>query len=256
MSHSRAAVIGTRIDALLAAYAASLSGYEVNIIPHGDQHNLRQSRFGGHYIDMPIPGLDGIPSDAVYQHLYGSRDEFRAASGEEFWSPRNVDVAWDIRAVYNTLFMWALPRIDMALALHEEHIGTLVHLLDEYDRVISETPRSWWGFPDDVLRSTHSWIAEGEDIHAPCGLNTIICQGNGATGWFRATNLFSQKTIEWPSGSKPPIPNLHRRIIPRGSQLSDDANGIPNLLHVGELGAWSPGYRPSDSFRDALEFLS
>lgn len=260
----RALVLGCGPAGLMAAHALTLDGHDVIVV----SKKRKSEMYGAQYLHMPIPGMTDKPGVEISYTLQGTAMEYRRkvygdgslAKGQKV----SVDeltgshMGWDIRSTYDNL--WDRYGDDVQ---HEEDIDAT------YVRVAMEALK-----PDVVFCTipghaicedleTHSFIYEEvyaigdapeRGIFCPVIVepNTVVCNGEPAPAWYRAANVFSRKTAEWPVQSKPPISNVTLIQKP----LRTTCTCLPDVVRLGRFGKWQKGILSHEAFVGARAYAS
>lgn len=251
----RGVVLGCGPAGLFAAKALEECGYEVEIF----SVKRRSEMFGAQYLHAPIPGYaDEEPTDLRYV-LRGTVDGYAekvyGAGAPADVSPAMLDPdqqVWDIRRTYNLLWTEWVDRItDRKL-----DPATIAALSAGADATVSSIPlptlchdpgghafsaQKIWAIGDAPERGT---FAPNFGI-AP---NSVVCDGTPDTGWYRASNVFGYRTVEWPHLRKPPIPDIAEVVKP----LKTNCRCFPKVSRVGRYGTWTKGVLSHTAYSETL----
>jgi hypothetical protein len=253
------AVLGCGPAGLLAAHAASISGWDFSIY----SRKVKSKLYGAQYLHQPIPELDcGAPRIVEYQ-LRGTPELYRAkvygddwdgnVSPEDYW---DAHYAWDIRAAYNNL--WALYEDEVRpIDIRWSAYGALAKHLNKHDLVISTVPRKVWAEEGDVFESAKIWalgdteMPRVEPAYRPAPFH-VICESDARVPWYRVSNIFGYCTIEWPYSDSSPQDGAS--IVEK--PLRHNSTAASDFIHLGRYGAWKKGYLSHQAFFDALNELA
>lgn len=250
-----AVVLGCGPAGLFAAHALTENGYRVTI-----HSKLRRSEmYGAQYLHHPIPGLtdDQEPVTVRYQ-LEGTAEDYRAkVYGNGANVPTSVETleeeheAWDIRAAYYKA--WSLYA---NLILHRDvtplSLQDTIRHAGRRTVIVSSIPlRSLCFRPEDhVFSSQQIWAigdAPERGVFVPflAPHNTVVCNGLRDTGWYRMSNVFGYRTVEWPGGKKPPIKN----VAPVEKPIATNCDCFhPRVYRVGRYGTWTKGVLAHEAY--------
>jgi hypothetical protein len=252
----RAAVLGCGPAGLFAAHGLIRNGWDVQIYS-----KKRPSRlFGAQYLHAPIDFLspmDEEPTQIDYR-LEGTVEGYR----EKVYGPNAPHImvspqslvgqhhAWDIRAAYE--YAWKLYEglVTDVVMLPQMLAEPLVSDVSVHLVVNSIPARSMCLRPDShQFHSTQVWAMGdapefGQTVPIEVERDTVVCNGSRDTGWYRASNVFGHKTVEWPGGRKPPLPGVAavEKPLYKSCDCWTRPGDLPRgtrYLAVGRYGAWS-----------------
>lgn len=253
----RVLILGCGPAGLMAAHGAVKGGADsVQIISKKRKSEL----FGAQYLHAPIPEmpmgnhvrinyiLEG-DAQAYREKVYG-RNWDGTVSPEDLTEPHS---AWDIRAAYDWLWdQYGKYVVDMELS-RAHTVST-----DSADVVISTIPRPVLCTQEHVFKSADVWAAgdapsRGIAIPYVCEENTVICNGHRSPLWYRLSNVFGHKTIEWPmyGDLKPPVENVS--LVHKPTSHNCDCN--PGIVYAGRYGRWEKGILSHTAYTTALNAL-
>lgn len=274
--NKNAAVLGCGPAGLFAAHALIRNGWRVRIYSRKRVSDM----YGAQYLHAPIPGLSASRPVTLRYDLVGTVDDYRekvyGPSPEQILvSPQALESehpAWDIREAY--LAAWdryadLITDTEVSPAfLGVGDWGTNVEspsmlFLDNFNLIVSTIPAKQMCFRPEGHRFHSTFVyAKGEapdrgqfvDLDIPA--NTVICNGSRDTGWYRASNVFGHKTIEWPGRRKPPVSGVASVEKPLYSDCScwirpGDLPRGTRYLPLGRYGAWSKNQLSHHAFEIA-----
>ena len=243
------AVFGSGPAGLFAAQAAHDAGNVVQIYARG----MKSTLYGAQYLHAPIPTLDCGDRHKVQYHLNGTSAEYRAkVYGQD--APLGLSVspetlnrdhdAWDIRSAYND----AWERFSPLIQETEINLSWLrsFDATQRVDLVI-------WSIPlapsclgnGHVFQAQQIW-AQGDapDLGWHCSVHVdpwlVVANGRAEPSWYRASNVFGYKTVEWPDGTKPPVKGIARVNKPIATNCNCWSKlGGSQVIRVGRYGTWS-----------------
>lgn len=252
---TRVAVFGAGPTGLVAAHAAIASGADVTIY----SRKRKSFMFGAQYLHAPIPGVEcGDPAAVMYM-LRGTPEDYRRkVYGEAYEgvvSPQTysgIQEAFDIRATYDRL--WERYNHIVVDTNITPSWLTSSFKANEFDAVFSSLPQ-----PQLCIRSEHEFkqqsiLAMGDapeyGLFVPMFIvaNAVICNGNPEPSWYRLSNIFGYKTVEWSDsiGFAPNPLRSQQAVKP----LSNDCNCWPNITRIGRFGKWQKGWLVHHAYDD------
>lgn len=268
-----ALVLGCGPAGLFAAHGLVQNDWRVTILSRKAKSEL----FGCQYLHAPIPGLtDGLwPEDVTYR-LDGDPAGYR----EKVYGTGNVTTsvetlekdhqAWDIRTAYDrawSLYSDAIEDRDvspelMGIEKWDPNAGPVrprtVMDPGRFDLVLNSIPLPSLCFGKHEFHSTEVW-AMGDAPHrgqyVPLSVDpfTIVCDGTRDRGWYRASNVFGYKTVEWPLKSKPPLPGIARVTKPLWTDcVCYQEEYYTPWFNVGRYGTWTKGILAHHAYARAV----
>lgn len=252
------AVLGAGPAGLMAAEAAAHLGHQVRVFSRKTKSHLN----GAQYLHQPIPTCPTPDSVEVAYVLRGTALEYRTKVYGPRWdgtvSAEDLDEnhsAWDIRATYD--FLWNNWRSEIEdFELVPSSIPTL--LASGAETIVSSIPAPALCTRDHTFGSVQAWAAgeaPGLGISLPydCPENTVVCNGEPDTSWYRLSNIFGYKTIEWPDAlrSAPPVKTVAQISKP----TFNNCDCWPDVVRVGRYGRWEKGVLSHDAYTDTNSAL-
>jgi hypothetical protein len=244
----RVVILGCGPAGLVAAHTAYSLGADFTILANRQKSKL----YGCQYLHGPVLGI-GAQSTRVRYLLRGSTDGYRRKVYGDSWegkvSPEDLGQhhrAWDIRQAYDSL--WSI----YGDFVRQCHITThyAARLVADFDLVISSIPAyvvcsGNHNFHSRLIRADGSapWKSDMPELSD----NTVICDGNPAVPWYRASKVFGHSTIEWPEDGDQGV--LVRK------PLTTDCDCLPQILRVGRYGAWDKSKLVHQVAADVTEAL-
>lgn len=244
----RAAVLGCGPAGLFAAHALVDAGWDVTVY----SNRRRSEMFGAQYLHAPVPGLAEIGT-VIHYRLQGSvvayRDKVYEGMPVESVSPESLagyHRAWDIRAAYYD----AWERYQ-SLIKHTPGIGAadVEDLRGKGFRlIVSSLPAPSICMGLHRFQSQKVWASgdapeRGKMCPVETPADTVICNGDPAPSWYRASNVFGYNTCEWPGGTKPPL-DVAEVIKP----IKTDCDCQPGVLRIGRYGTWTKGVLSHEAY--------
>lgn len=264
-------ILGCGPAGLLAAHAASYAaefGAQVAIASTKKKSEL----FGCQYLHGPIPNLDLRTTTVDYQ-LVGTADDYAAkVYGNRLMAGTVSPVsltgshpAWDLRQAYDRLWeRWESYIMDVTLSpadiepfLHFQRPDVVINSLPL--PVLCQRPE------EHAFRAEECWAmgdapALGQTVPVPCPEDTVVCNGDPDTGWYRVSHIFGHKTAEWPGlRPRPPFEGVVRFKKPLATTCTcwhlSEGEQKQDILRVGRYGTWTKGVLSHEAFNTALHFL-
>lgn len=257
------AVLGCGPAGLLAAHACVMSGVdrsEIRIYSKVRKSHL----YGAQYMGAPIPGIQmGRPTVLTYS-LRGTIDQYRnKVYGHTFKgivSPQDfmgVHQAWDIRAMYD----WLWQEYESLMRNVEDiNPGWIVgDLPTEYKTIFSSIPKDKLCFNKDIHKfpGQRIWAmgdAPGiQDVAVQSEPNSIVCDGTDIVAWYRMSNVFGYRTIEW-ADTGVTRPRVAVAVVKPIHNNCDCWRG--RLIPIGRYGRWEKGVLVHSVFEQVSDALS
>lgn len=256
----KVAILGCGPAGLLAAQGvvdSKVQNIEIRVFSRKSKSDLH----GAQYLHRPIPGFTLDVGEVIDYKLVGSPEDYRAKVYGQAWhgtvSPEELGEphkGWDIRRTYDRLWLvWGSYIEDVWL--NEATIQQIRHDFKP-DLVISSIRR------DTVCDGRHffhsqSVVAAGDapslgiQIPYQCPPNTVICNGERDVAWYRISNIFGHKTVEWgPTIVRAPLNSAATVQKP----LSTDCDCHPDFKWVGRYGKWQKGVLSHTAYWDAMKY--
>lgn len=253
-------VLGCGPAGLMAAHAAALADSKVAILSHKQKSKL----FGAQYLHAPIPLA--TPSDAdvavVNYELRGTIDGYRQ---KVYPDQPDVQVSpetlgglhhgWDLRATYERL--WGM----YGHAVTEFHItpDTVQQAIKDLqaDLVVSTVPAPALCSNGHNFRSQQvQAFGDAPELNRYCPISvkesTVVVDGTQDVSWYRASNIFGYKTVEWPAHVSPPIPGVSSIRKP----IDTDCDCMPAVMRSGRFGKWRKGVLSHETFAEVSQALA
>lgn len=274
------AILGCGPTGLFAAHALRQMGARFDIY----SKKRRSEMFGAQYLHKPIHGLSKNPPVKMRYLLEGSAEGYREKvyaqeqARVESTSPQDLEGehwAWDIREAYFKAWDYyqaqviETPRIDSSWV-------TAILRSGVYNAVISTVPAPAICSQGHQFNSVEI-LAVGDaperGIVAPkcfdCPPNTVICNGDPDEAWYRQSNVFGHRTVEWPYSAghqKLSMPYDHR-LVYEYDEVIDAAvvkKPIDNncecfagepLFRMGRYGRWQKGELAHQAYFETIKML-
>lgn len=271
MNRGTVAILGCGPAGIFAAHAATISGYNVAIF----SKKRRSEMFGAQYMHMPLPGLR-MDSRTISYKLVGTVDGYRR---RVYGDVERVKIevspealagtyrAWDIRAAYYQLYsqyesdIVHTGEIDGAFIVSAtrrgmgKHFTAVVNTIPMPQMCIKQSRHSFysqdvWAIGDAPERGVECPVTVAPD--------SVVCNGSeyvGAPEWYRASNIFGYKTVEWPYYQRPSIANGIRPAMVRKPILTN-CDCHAGVIRVGRYGKWTKGELSHHAFLQVQELLN
>lgn len=260
----RVAVLGCGPAGLMAVSAAIMADPYADIIVLS---NKRKSKlYGAQYLHAPIPGYtDEENFTQVAYLLKGETDDYRRKVYGPMWdgtvSPEDLTAehrAWDIRETYDRLWedyedivenvqidpaglRWILDgkskwgRFNLVISsLHAQTICTEGHQ-----------------FQSVKIRAAGDAPALGVELPYRCAEDTVVCNGDDHPSYYRLSNIFGHKTVEWPEWIDPPITHVFV-----DKPLKTNCDCWPQMLRVGRYGKWEKGVLTHHGYEEVRQHVN
>lgn len=220
--------------------------------------------FGAQYLHWPIPGM--TPNDPVMVNyvLQGTADDYRRKVYGRMWdgkvSPEDLSephLGWDIRSTY--LNLWAT----YAHIIEDTWLDPLgIRAIMENhkpDIIINSVPRDGLCYRGHIFGGAEIWAAGdapdmGIDVNSmyPCPDDTVVCNGDPQTGFYRKSRVFGHTTVEWPGSlGRVPIATASKVLKPTYT----DCDCWPTVKHVGRYGTWSKTVLSHEAYKQARQIV-
>lgn len=257
----KAVVLGCGPAGLFAAHALVQDGWSVTIL----SKKRRSEMYGAQYLHMAIPGLAAKEGEVRYilqggsnseyrQKVYGNKEGFTVSPQDIPSEPTRV---WDIRAAYFD----AWSRYQHLIVDRRMVTGMTVSMLfltDPPDLVVSSIPRFYLcrdfrhKFESQRVWARGDAPERGIFVDQKCPDGYVICNASADTPWYRLSNIFGYKTIEWP---RPPKSTSEDGAATVKKPIRHDCDCLDDLglrlLHVGRYGRWQKGVLSHTAYYDA-----
>lgn len=260
-----AIVLGCGPAGLLAAQAYASLGMEVGIISRKVRSYISGAQFLHEYIsDVTPDSPDGIidvrkegTREGYAMKVYG--DPHAPVSWDNYEGPIP---AWSLRKAYDLLWdvwedrikdaevtldvlewcgMWDENRVASSIPL-----PVLAAAWDEVTGELAEVPEPWDFKKQDV------WITNR--LNMSLARQTIVYNGDPATDWYRASNLWGYAGMEYSydiGGNPERVKKIQKPL----------ANNVPNgvwdgILRVGRYGAWEKTKLAHHAYTEVLKAVA
>ena len=258
----KVAVLGCGPAGLMAAWGAQSVTPEAHVRVFS--RFIKSDMFGAQYLHKPIPGVPVSESITVRYTLDGTAEGYRdkVYGRMPFIGDVSVEAlepdheAWDIRETYD--WLWDVWREEIAdVQIDPEGVE---RILDMADIVINTIPAPALCWQGHSFRAQEIWAAGsaptlGISIPYYCPPDTVICNGNETPTWYRISNIFDHKTVEWSLHSMPNRPPVGKpSLVPK--PIDHNCTCWPRLLSAGRYGMWKKGilsHEAYDAARKAVE---
>lgn len=246
----RILVIGAGPAGLFATHAAVQLGHDVTVVSKHQKSHL----YGAQYLHAEVPGLTIPETFEVHYVLCGEVEEYAAkVYGEtppDFVSPQRLvgtHKGWDIRSAYNQAWdLYGSTATRMSIA-GPDGLRSLLDLVGA-DITISTMPANLLCYQPQshYFTARDAWaIGDAPDrgIQAPRMVerNSVVCNGERDSGWYRASNILGYNTVEWPDERRPPIEGVAKITKPVRTNCDCWAD-TGRVWRAGRYGTWQKGY--------------
>lgn len=252
---SNVVVLGCGPAGLAAAITAFNLGHKITI---ASKEFKMSEQFGCQYLHAPIQGFENVPKVKVKYRLIGTPEQYRKKVYGEEWlskvSPEDFvgdHEAWDIRETYRRMFQIISDSFFFQFKEIEIVKGNIDEVRDlDADKIISTIPAV------NLCSKSHTFIrhmiyAKGSMEQDSLEDNNVLCVGTEKTSWYRSSNVFGYRTVEWPAQSWA-APGAVKVMKP----LSTNCDCNPGIIRVGRYGAWQKSFLVHQVPGKVEEFLS
>lgn len=263
MVRPKVTVLGAGPSGLVAAHAARQAGYDVMVLSKKRKSHL----WGCQYLHAEIPGLPHLRTPAVEVHyqLEGTAEGYLAkVYGEDYdgtVSPQEMTeyhAAYDLRETYTRLWdRWEKDIVDAELV----NPRVAHDVIPDFTRegiVFNTIPRHALCVErGHLFASQEVWAMGDSDEQVvpvrPPADNTVVCNGDPDTSWYRTSKVFGHVTCEWPwrDGKRPPF----RGVVPLVKPLHTNCTCLPEVHYVGRYGKWQKGYLVHQVYQEVTAVL-
>lgn len=258
----KVAILGCGPAGLMAAHAAAIQGCEVVIF----SRKVKSPIYGAQYLHSPIPYVTNLEHVVKVNYSFtGTADQYRSKVYGQSWiglvSPEDLTEphdAWDLRATYDHLWRLYHKYIN---SMEIDQFNFTVIQETEVSLIVNSVPREALCLGGHYFGASEIWAAGdapdlGIKIPYNCPENTVLCNGEREPAWYRLSNIYGHKTVEWPGSieSKPPIQTCSKVRKPTWTDCKcwlDESR----LLHVGRYGRWEKGYLSHEAFQDTAQAI-
>lgn len=263
----KAVVLGCGPAGLFAAHALNLAGWDVIIW----SKKRRSEMYGAQYLHQPIPHLVQTEGKVRYvlqgggtldyrRKVYGDRGEaLDLTVSPETIDPTVDHPAWDIRVAYYDAWGLYQNRIVHREMITGMHLG-LIMRTEKPDLIVNSIPRYFLcGQPFHKFEYQSVWAVgdapeRGIFVSGPTIPDGyVLCQADPEVAWYRISNIFGYRTIEW---AKPPKDSsINAARVKKPIQTNCDCNKDLPLIHVGRYGAWTKGVLSHSAFYETQTWI-
>lgn len=265
MTSIRIAVLGAGPAGLAAIHGLKLAlARRLNVIPHFTvitADPVPSTMYGAQYLHQPIPGVTRDLPRTINYRLLGSVSNYsEKVYGPNFndsVSPEDLPEthsAWDLRLTYQHL--WSLYH--RHLDLYNIYPSAMPNILEAHDFVVSSIPANRICLKGHHFSSQQIYAAGeapeiGRTLPYHCAEFNVVCNGMPEPRWYRLSNIYGRKTVEWPAGLKPPV----RGVVSVNKPLRNTCNcwESEKYLRVGRYGRWEKGVLVHQAFDAAYEWI-
>ena len=248
----KVAILGSNVEALLAAYTAKLFNCNVKIFTTNDTFPKlnRASNFTPEPLNSFIPGNLCDKPDVIYLFKTEPENIVKKALLAEFvftdlpyFSTDNPHfLGWNLSHITSRLFTETFGDVVLCNVMNEALVEDIRN--SGSDIIISTVPLSEicknpaHSFP--LLTTVGSFKDWGYEIDS--GLeDSFICWNGGNPSWFRVSHTFGRVFTEFPSTIKPPYISKEE-LFPVEYPNNTTCNCNPDILRIGNWGNWSSDY--------------
>lgn len=257
----KVAVLGCGPAGLIAAHGVATLGHDVAIF----SKPRKSFMYGAQYLHRPVPGVtDPLEYVTVEYQLQGTVEQYRAKvydkqlNGDQASSVEALEdkhEAWDIRSTYDRL--WEMYSPDIVATDLSVHMA-VDNIIKMSDLVISSVPAPLLCLSGHQFQSQQVWAAgeaHDRDIKLPyyCKENTVVCNGNEMPTWYRLSNVFGVKTVEWPFWVRRPPVGQPAAV---NKPMRTNCGCYRSIVRVGRYGKWQKGVLSHEGYDIARQAAS
>jgi hypothetical protein len=216
---------------------------------------------GCQYLHAPIPGLKDAQTAKVGYHLIGTPEQYRLKVYGNEWkgkvSPEDFigeHDAWDIRETYNRLWHGVKFYAHSQIRIAGGNLSAVRML--KPDRIISTIPAMNLCESPFAKHEFYRHLIYASGASRPqdgLGANQVMCVGDESTDWYRSSNVFGYRTVEWPAGRSISRPEGTVRVY---KPLSTDCDCHPDVIRVGRYGEWDKSVLVHQVYDKVVKALS
>jgi hypothetical protein len=188
--------------------------------------------------------LNGTP-EQYRRKVYGDAWQGKV-SPEDFVGEHQ---AWDIRETYRRLW----DAYGFTVQELEVRNGQLVNcwLYEAADKIISTIPAPSLCEKTDHTFTRHTIYANGSVKQYGVPENVILCDGTGNIGWYRISNVFGYRTVEWTEQAGQYLKGRAKVTKP----LKTDCVCHPEVIRAGRYGEWDKSVLVHQVFNKVTEAI-
>lgn len=259
------AIFGSGPAGLFATQAVYDAGGIAQIFARGDRSPL----YGAQYLHQPIPGLSAENGKATVSYILkgNAADYRRKVYGDgailrvspETLAPQHD--AWNIRAAYAVAWERYKGLIHK-VEIDKQWLRVASAFLTNFDLIVWSIPIASFCEGPHGFQTREVW-AQGDapELNQYCSVNvdpwTIVANGEDSPRWYRASNVFGHRTVEWPQGIKPPVAGVVRVNKPVSTNCDcwgKSDFGVP-VIRVGRYGTWTKAAFSHMAYTETLATL-
>jgi len=250
----KVAILGSNVEALLAAYTAKLLNCNVKIFTTNDTFPKlnRASNFTPEPLNSFIPGNLCDKPDVIYLFKTEPENIVKKALLAEFvftdlpyFSTDNPHfLGWNLSHITSRLFTETFGDVVLCNVMNEALVEDIRN--SGSDIIISTVPLSEicknpaHSFP--LLTTTGTFRDWGFEIDPLNDFPYIYWNGKiSGSSWFRVSYTFGRIFTEYPSTIRPPYIRSDE-LFPVEYPNNTTCNCNPDILRIGNWGNWSSGY--------------
>lgn len=259
-------ILGAGPAGMFAAHAAHQLGHTP--IVFADKAR-KSTMFGAQYLHAPIPGLSSRQPYEVQYRLRGTTDGYRRkVYGPEATNPVSPEVldinhrAWDIREAYdaawaayrsNVVASGRLKMVDVVRLRESEPAAPIFSTLPLID-LCSNADHN---FAETSVYALGDAPPLNQFVDVECPPFSVICSGDPTDLWYRVSNLFGHKTVEWPlSASYTAGVDPAAALVNKPVRTSCTCLRTIAVTPLGRYGAWRKDVFSHHAYSTAYEELS
>jgi hypothetical protein len=242
----KVAILGCGPAGLLCAYACEEAGLRFR---QYSQEVAPSFIAGAQYLHRHIEGLTDSTPEAELQYVrFGTKEGYAQKIYGDAELPTSWDLfgdkvpAWNLRDVYAHL--WLMYGGDDVAALRVDH-RVVMELCRSYTAVFSTVPRISIQDGQHANETVYVELDQGTAQE-----NTIVYNGQGDAAWYRASNIFGHRSIEYP-GRMANVVLEGAKKITKPVWFRPYSLGPDNLFFFGRYGKWEKGVLVDHAYAEA-----
>lgn len=245
---SKAYILGAGPAGLVAAHAATLKGYDVEIATDQMSPSIIS---GAQYLDKPIPSLTELEPDGRVKFFKRGTAEGYA---QKIYGDPQAPTSWDkyeheveyplwyLRDTYSILWerykdkLFHLRLTPNVMASFVDTDADMIVVALPLQAICSNERHTFWsqevtvypGLPVEIADTKYGYLMEKKE-----GFNWILYNGKKKEGWYRCSAINGGASVEVPGH----YDDGHKILKPLRTTC-DCWGNVPRVVPVGRYGTW------------------